>query len=201
MANDSMVSHHSAQPAEVQTVQNSLGLKPGHVQRARLRKHVCCLGSLHTVWNTQHVRFRTVLCGCNTRRFACPSFMVSTLTGKLLSVSSESFSTVDQDCPSGAELLLESPACSITDIAAHPLRPELLMLSSEAGQLLRWDLASRSCLALRQLSSDYKADRLVLARDGAFLVVGCAGGQLVVMKGDSLEDLVILKNTRQPITM
>ncbi|WIA32991.1 hypothetical protein OEZ86_006150 [Tetradesmus obliquus] len=133
-------------------------------------------------------------------RLAAPDFMVSTLTGKLLSVSSESFNTTDPDNPSGAELLLEAPACSITDIAAHPLRPELLLLDADSGQLLRWDLASRQCLAQRQLGQDVKAARLALARDGGFVVLVCAGGQLLVLKGDTLEEVVVLKNTRQPIT-
>lgn len=137
---------------------------------------------------------------CCMCRLAAPDFMVSTLTGKLLSVSSESFNSTDPDNPSGAELLLEAPACSITDIAAHPLRPELLLLDADSGQLLRWDLASRQCLAQRQLGQDVKAARLALARDGGFVVLGCAGGQLLVLKGDTLEEVVVLKNTRQPIT-
>ncbi|KAF6250825.1 quinon protein alcohol dehydrogenase-like superfamily [Scenedesmus sp. NREL 46B-D3] len=125
--------------------------------------------------------------------------MVSTLTGKLLSVSSESFNSSDPDNPTGAEVLLAAPASSITDVAAHPLRPELLLLDADSGQLLRWDMASRQCVAQRQLGQDVKAARLAVARDGEFVVVGCAGGQLLVLKGDTLEQVVALKNTRQPI--
>eukprot|EP00878_Enallax_costatus_P028053 GHUV01030257.1.p1 GENE.GHUV01030257.1~~GHUV01030257.1.p1 ORF type:complete len:640 (+),score=169.39 GHUV01030257.1:876-2795(+) len=134
------------------------------------------------------------------QRLEAPNFMVSTLSGKLLAVTSNAFNNPDLDNPSGAELLMESPAAgSIADVAAHPLRAELLLLNSEEGQLLRWNLVDRSCVVMRQLSRDYKLVRMVLARDGSFVVLGCEAGHVVVLKGDSLEDVVVLRNSRHPI--
>lgn len=134
-------------------------------------------------------------------RLSAPNLMVSTVTGKLVSISSDSFNDTDPANPLGSELLLESPAAgSLSDVAAHPLRPELLLLNAEQGQLLRWDLINKCCVLSRQLSRETKAVKMVLARDGGFVVLGCEGGQVVVLKGDSLEDVVVLKSTRQPIT-
>lgn len=126
--------------------------------------------------------------------------MVSTLSGKLLAVAANTFNDLDSENPSGAVLLTESPAAgSIADVAAHPLRAELLLLNAEEGQLLRWNLVDRSAVVTRQLGRDYKPLRMVVARDGSFVVLGCDGGHIVVLKGDSLDDLVVLRNTRQPI--
>lgn len=127
--------------------------------------------------------------------------MVSTLTGNLIAVSSESFNDPDPDNPSGAELLLESPAAgAISDLVAHPLRPELLLLNTDQGQVIRWDMVDRCCVLCKQLSKELKAVKLVLARDGGLVVLGCDGGQVVVLKGDSLDELIVLKNTRHRIT-
>lgn len=127
--------------------------------------------------------------------------MVSTLAGNLLSITSDSFNDSDPANPSGSELLLEAPAAgSVSDVAAHPLRPELLLLNAEQGQLLRWDLVNKCCVLSKQLGHGIRAVKMVLARDGGFVVLGCAGGQVVVLKGDSLEDIVVLKSTKQRIT-
>eukprot|EP00879_Flechtneria_rotunda_P030852 GHRR01033547.1.p1 GENE.GHRR01033547.1~~GHRR01033547.1.p1 ORF type:complete len:243 (+),score=80.19 GHRR01033547.1:71-730(+) len=133
------------------------------------------------------------------QRFVAPSFIVSTTSGKLLAVSSESFNDPDPDFLSGAELLLESPTACISDISAHPLRPDLVMLDARQSRLLRWDLVKHVCQASRQLPPKYKASKVMLSRDGSFLVLGGGAGHVVVLKGDSLEDVVVLKNTKHPI--
>lgn len=76
-------------------------------------------------------------------RLSAPNFMVSTSNGSILSVSADTFNTPDPDNPSGAELLATSPPTTVTDIAAHPLKPELLLLDAKGGEVLRWNLPDR----------------------------------------------------------
>lgn len=61
---------------------------------------------------------------------SAPNFTVSTSTGKVLAVQADSFNTPLPDNPSGCELLIEAPDSCLTHILAHPLRPELLLLST-----------------------------------------------------------------------
>jgi hypothetical protein len=61
---------------------------------------------------------------------SAPNFTVSTSSGKVLAVQADSFNTRLPDNPSGCELLIEAPDSCLTHILAHPLRPELLLLST-----------------------------------------------------------------------
>ncbi|KAF8067275.1 CFAP251 [Scenedesmus sp. PABB004] len=161
--------------------------------------------------------------------FVAPDFMVSTQAGKVLAVPAASFSATDADAADAGrgELLVEAPAAALTDLAAHPLRPELLLLDGDAGRLIRWDLAARraprgavrpcaacaapadlptadccrrrATVAERALPRELRAMRLALSRDGGLAAVGCECGRVLLLQGDSLEDAAALRHTRQPI--
>jgi hypothetical protein len=66
-------------------------------------------------------------------------------------------------------------------------------------RLQRWDLVSRCCLVSRQLPPEQVAVQVALARDGSFAVLGCAVGQVVVLKGDTLQEIVSLRHTKHDI--
>lgn len=67
-------------------------------------------------------------------------------------------------------------------------------------RLQRWDLAARCCLVSRQLPPEQVAVQVALARDGAFVVLGCAAGQVAILKGDTLQETVALRHTKHDIT-
>jgi hypothetical protein len=69
----------------------------------------------------------------------------------------------------------------------------------QTQRLQRWDLVSQCCLVSRQLPPEQVAVQVVLARDGSFAVLGCAMGQLVVLKGDTLQENVSLRHTKHDI--
>lgn len=66
-------------------------------------------------------------------------------------------------------------------------------------RLLRWDLVSRSCIASRQLPPEQAAVQVALARDGAFVVLGCAAGSVVLLNGETLQEIVALRHTKHEI--
>jgi hypothetical protein len=57
----------------------------------------------------------------------------------------------------------------------------------------------RSCIVLRQLPSEQVAVQVALARDGAFAVLGCAAGSVVVLNGETLQEIVSLRHTKHDI--
>lgn len=159
-------------------------------------------------------------------RLSAPDFVVCTSSGKVLAVHADSFNAPDPSNPGGTTLLVEAPSSNITDMAAHPLRSELLLLASAAAtsassqgpstaavpgsqkqqqqafeqqQLLRWDLVQRCCIASRQLPTEQHVVRMVMSRDGSFVVLGCAAGHVAVLQGDSLQDVVLLRHTKHEI--
>jgi hypothetical protein len=67
-------------------------------------------------------------------------------------------------------------------------------------RLLRWDLVTKSCLMARQLPPEQSVLQVAMARDGAFVVLGCAAGQVVILKGDTLQETVALRHTKHDIT-
>ena len=69
----------------------------------------------------------------------------------------------------------------------------------QTQRLLRWDLVFRSCIVSRQLPSEQVAVQVALARDGAFAVLGCAAGSVVVLNGETLQEIVSLRHTKHEI--
>eukprot|EP00775_Hariotina_reticulata_P011389 gene11389-11537_t len=132
-------------------------------------------------------------------RLSAPNFMVSTSNGSVLSVSADTFNTPDPDKPSGAELLVKSPPTTVTDIGAHPLKPELLLLDAKGGEILRWNLPDRCCVQSKRLPNGCEAANMLLARDASIIAIGCSGGQVVLLKGDTLEEIIVLRNTKHKI--
>ena len=69
----------------------------------------------------------------------------------------------------------------------------------QVQRLLRWDLVSRACITSRQLPPEQAAVQVALARDGAFAVLGCAAGSVVVLNGETLQEIVSLRHTKHEI--
>lgn len=140
-------------------------------------------------------------CCSRTCRLVATAFVVSTSAGKLLAVHPDAFNNPPEPCcPGGCELLLEAPGAGVADLAAHPLLPHLLLLDSAHRRLLRWDLPSHACIEAKALSSEQAPQRLALSWDGGLVALGCGGGHVVLLRGDSLEEVAVLRHTRAPIT-
>jgi hypothetical protein len=136
--------------------------------------------------------------GCFIHRFEAPDFVITTRKGKLLSVVAASFD--DPSISPAFATRVETAATSLIAIATHPSRPELLLLDGD-GNVQRWDLLARQRVASKQLPADVKGgQRLAVARDAGFLVVGCNGGQVLVLGTESLEEVITLRNTGHAIT-
>ena len=124
--------------------------------------------------------------------------MVTTNRGKLLSVAAASFD--DPSFTPAFATRVETAATSLVTIATHPSRPELLLLDGHSS-VQRWDLVTKQRAASKQLPVDVKGGRtLAVARDARFLVVGCNGGQVLVLGMEGLEEVMSLRNTGHAIT-
>jgi hypothetical protein len=114
--------------------------------------------------------------------------------------------------PLRPELLLlatppSSTACASSSCSSGSPSSSKAQAGKQQGQklvptqrLLRWDLVSKSCLTSRQLPPEQSVLQVAMARDGAFVVLGCAAGQVVILKGDSLQETVALRHTKHDIT-
>jgi len=160
-------------------------------------------------------------------RFVCPDFVVGTSRGKLVAVSAAAFNGADagpslssgllaaaaadsslsssnaaadgSSNPLAGELLVETSCQDAVAIAAHPMHPEVFVLGA-GGALQRWALAERRCAASRQLPAECKGARaLMVARDASFVAVGYEGGHVVLVDAGSLADVVVMRNSGQPI--
>lgn len=71
--------------------------------------------------------------------------------------------------------------------------------AAQQQQLMRWDLMGQACLASRTLPPEQHILSMALARDASFVAAGCMGGHVVLLRGDSLQEVVALQHTRHDI--
>jgi len=98
----------------------------------------------------------------------------------------------------GNRVLVRAPPGRLAAAAAHPTRPALALVT-RAGRIERWDWQRRAVTASAQLAPGLEPSSVAFTRPGGLLVVGCAGGHVVVLDGTSLVESALLRNSKAPI--
>lgn len=130
-------------------------------------------------------------------RFLVPDFVVCTQQGRLVAVDSSSFDDYDINNRRGMHIL-DGMITDTASVHCHPAQPEFAAWGRD-GTLQRWDMISRSCLAVRSFPKAAGA-KVAYSRDGSFLVVGMQTGHLHILNVQDLSDVHGARNTPHVIT-
>lgn len=73
----------------------------------------------------------------------------------------------------------------VVDVSCHPTRAEMVVLGKGAV-LQRWDMVTHTCLASRTFAKQ-AGTKVVYARDGSYIVMGCENGYVFIVNADDLQ--------------
>ena len=109
--------------------------------------------------------------------FVVPNFIVGTLNALVIHVNSDSFLTSDPDMMSG-DIIVQGQQSAILCMCPHPL-DSLLVISSQSGQLFRWDFEIQKVVTISSVQDssatclvyDTRGENLGMSANNAVMVI------------------------------
>eukprot|EP00892_Ulva_mutabilis_P006792 jgi/Ulvmu1/4485/UM002_0210.1 len=130
--------------------------------------------------------------------FVCPDFLVGTAAGAIVRLSADAFNTID-DSRRGGTTVMRGLVGEIACCAAHPVRPQLLLVG-RSGKLQLWSTTRNELAAERTLAcSGAGATCAAYSRTGAALVVGLSSGAILVLDSATLAEVVQFRQSKSAI--